>query len=310
MAGARSGRPCSIFYALEGGTDVTILVTGAAGFIGRHLVHRLRAEGESVIGVDRRPGADRQLDLLTCDLDPLLSEVSWVVHLAGQPGVRESWQRFSEYARGNIELTQRLLEGLRGRPVQKFLLASTSSVYGSAPMPAREDGPLLPVSPYGATKLAAESLCDLYGRTVGLPWVALRFFTVYGPGQRPDMAFTRWLTAQRDGEPIPLFGDGGQMRDFTYVDDAVEAIFRALFGPAEGCAVNVGGGSPVSIRDALDLIEAVTGRPVRVDSHPTVQGDMRATAANTERLGALIGFVPQNSLAEGLAQQWQWIQSL
>jgi nucleoside-diphosphate-sugar epimerase len=176
-------------------------------------------------------------------------------------------------------------------------------------MPAREDGPALPVSPYGATKLAAESLCDLYGRTADLPWVALRFFTVYGPGQRPDMAFTRWLTAQRDGQPIHLFGDGNQMRDFTYVDDVVEAIFRALFGPAEGCPVNVGGGNPVSIREAMEQIEAVTGRPLQVEYHPVAHGDMRATAANTERLGDLLGFVPQTSLAEGLARQWQWIQS-
>ncbi|HLO02711.1 MAG TPA: NAD-dependent epimerase/dehydratase family protein [Symbiobacteriaceae bacterium] len=288
---------------------MTILVTGAAGFIGRHVVQRLRAEGEAVLGVDQRPGADRQLDLLTADLDPLLAGVDGVIHLAGQPGVRESWQRFPDYARGNIELTQRLLEALRERPLQKFVLASTSSIYGAAPMPAREEGPLLPVSPYGATKLAAEGLCDLYGRTASIPWVALRFFTVYGPGQRPDMAFTRWLTAQRDGQPVQLFGDGGQVRDFTYVDDVVEAVLRALSGKAEGCAINVGGGSPVSIREALALIEAVTGRPVLIDQQPVAPGDMRITAANTERLTDLLGYVPKTSLADGLARQWEWIQT-
>lgn len=288
---------------------MTILVTGAAGFIGRHVVERLGAEGEAVRGVDQRPGADLQLDLLTADLEPLLSGVDAVIHLAGQPGVRESWQRFPAYARGNIELTQRLLEGLRGRPLRKFVLASTSSVYGAAPMPAREDGPALPVSPYGATKLAAESLCDLYGRTAAIPWVALRLFTVYGPGQRPDMAFTRWLTAQRDGEPIQLFGDGGQVRDFTYVADVVEAVRRAVQSDAQGCAINVGGGRPVTIRAALDLIGAVTGRPVQIDQQPVAPGDMRLTAASTERLADLLGFVPQTSLAEGLARQWESIQT-
>lgn len=288
---------------------MTILVTGAAGFIGRHVVERLRAEGETVLGVDLRPGADLQLDLLTADLDPLLADAEAVIHLAGQPGVRESWQRFPDYARGNIELTQRLLEGLRGRPLQKFVLASTSSVYGAAPMPAREDGPALPVSPYGATKLAAESLCDLYGRTAAIPWVALRFFTVYGPGQRPDMAFTRWLTAQRDGHPIQLFGDGGQIRDFTYVADVVEAIWRAAKSEVQGCAINVGGGSPVSIREALQAIEAVTGRPLQIDQQPVAPGDMRVTAASTERLANLLGYVPQTSLPEGLARQWASIRA-
>jgi nucleoside-diphosphate-sugar epimerase len=284
---------------------LTILVTGAAGFIGRHVVASLRAEGEAVRGVDRRPGADLQLDLLTTDLGPLLDGVDAVVHLAGQPGVRESWHAFPDYARGNIELTQRLLEALRGRPLRKFLLASTSSVYGEAPMPAREDGPALPVSPYGATKLAAEGLCDLYGRTAGIPWLALRFFTVYGPGQRPDMAFTRWLTAQRDGRPIHLFGDGSQVRDFTYVADVAHAVVRALTSPASGCAINVGGGRSVSIKEVLTLIEAVTGRPVLVEQQPVAPGDMRATTASTERLAALLGFVPQTPLTEGIAHQWR-----
>jgi UDP-glucuronate 4-epimerase len=286
-----------------------IVVTGAAGFIGRHLVARLQSEGKAVLGLDRRPGADLQVDLLTADLQPLLDGAEAVVHLAGQPGVRDSWRRFPDYARGNIEATQRLLEALRGRPLQKFLLASTSSVYGAAPMPAREDGPLLPVSPYGATKLAAEGLCDLYGRTTGIPWVALRFFTVYGPGQRSDMAFTRWLTAVLEGRSIPLYGDGSQLRDFTFVDDAVEAICRALFGPAAGCAINVGGGTPVTIRAAIELLQDVTGRPVVIDPGPPALGDMPVTAAHTERLERLLGFMPKTPLADGLARQWAWIQS-
>lgn len=283
------------------------LVTGAAGFIGSHLVRTLRAEGHRVVGLDRRPGADLCLDLLTDDLSPALAGQEYVIHLAGQPGVRESWQRFADYARGNIEVTQRLLEALRGWPLHKFVLASTSSVYGEAAMPAAEDGPALPVSPYGATKLAAETLCDLYGRTAGLPWVALRYFTVYGPGQRPDMAFTRWLRAVRDGGPVALYGTGEQRRDFTYVDDAVEATIRAAVANVDGLAINVGGGSSIRMLDALTAIERVTGRPLQVQRQGAAPGDMAATLADTRRLERLLAFRPQTPLEEGLRRQYEWL---
>jgi len=285
------------------------LVTGAAGFIGSHLVEHLRDEGHVVVGLDRRPGADVQGDLLTMDLAPLLDGVEYVVHLAGQPGVRESWADFPAYSRGNIETTQRLLEALRGRKIKKFLLASTSSVYGDAPMPAREDGPALPVSPYGATKLAAEQLCDLYGRVAGIPWVALRYFTVYGPRQRPDMAFSRWLTAAITGQPIQVYGDGSQVRDFTYVGDAVRATLRAATGPAAGMAINVGGGGAVPIRKAIRLIAALTGRPLRVEHLPPAAGDMRETRADTTRLWQEVGCLPATPLEEGLWLQYQWLLS-
>lgn len=291
------------------------LVTGASGFIGSHLTRYLAAGGHTVAALDRRPApADlaggvqfHHCDLLDADLAPALDGVDYVIHLAGQPGVRESWAQFSSYARGNIETTQRLLEALRHQPLKKFVLASTSSVYGSAPMPAREDGPALPVSPYGATKLAAEQLCDLYGRTAGLPWVALRYFTVYGPGQRSDMAFTRWLRAARDSTPIQLYGDGEQVRDFTFVCDAVRATVQAALSPAGGVPVNVGGGRPVSIRQALSLIEQVTGRSLQIDPQPAADGDMRITQADTTRLSRLVGTLPATPLAEGLQHQWQWI---
>jgi UDP-glucuronate 4-epimerase len=283
------------------------LVTGAAGFIGSHLMELLRAEGHEATGIDRRPGTDVQGDLLTIDLAPLLDGVEYVVHLAGQPGVRESWSEFPAYSRGNIETTQRLLEALRGRKLKKFLLASTSSVYGEAPMPAKEDGPALPISPYGATKLAAEQLCDLYGRIGAIPWVALRYFTVYGPRQRPDMAFQRWLTAAIKGEPIRVFGDGGQVRDFTYVLDACRATQRAALNPVTNMAINVGGGSPVTVRKAIRLIAGLTGRPIRVEHLQTATGDMRETRADTHRLWQEVGFLPSTPLEEGLWQEYQWL---
>lgn len=283
------------------------LVTGAAGFIGRHVVRRLTAEGHDVVAVDRRPGFV-QGDLLTMDLAPLLDGTEYIIHLAGQPGVRESWSQFADYSRGNIEVTQRLLEALRGhKEVRKFVLASTSSVYGAAPMPAREDGPALPVSPYGATKLAAEQLCDLYGRTTGLPWLALRYFTVYGPGQRPDMAFTRWLTAARDGTPIQIYGAGDQVRDFTYVDDIVAATVKAALVPARSLAINVGGGSAVPIKAAIRTIESIAGKSLQVNQLPPAPGDMPLTRASTFRLQREIGLLPATPLAEGLRRQYEWI---
>ncbi len=284
------------------------LVTGAAGFIGSHLVRRLRTAGEDVTGLDRRPGTDVQADLLEMDLAPLLDGVDCVLHLAGQPGVRESWAQFPAYARGNIETTQRLLEALRGRPLRKFVLASTSSVYGQAPMPAAEDGPALPISPYGATKFSAELLCDLYGRTVGLPWVALRYFTVYGPGQRPDMAFTRWLTAARDRTPVTIYGKGDQIRDFTYVDDAVEATIRAAVAPVCSVVLNVGGGSVVPLRTALDAIQRIVGRKLDLQYLPPAPGDMAVAQADTTRLKAALGFVPATPLVDGLRAQHAWLE--
>lgn len=293
------------------------LVTGAAGFLGRHLVRRLAREGHLVTAVDRRapPPADlqegegrvlwKQADLLTENLAPLIEGAEYCLHLAGQPGVRESWADFPHYARGNLETTQRLLEAFSQKPLSKFVLASTSSVYGEAPMPAREDGPLLPVSPYGATKLAAEQLCALYGRTAQLPWLALRYFTLYGPGQRPDMAFARWFSAARAGKALPLFGSGEQVRDFTYVTDGVEATIRAALASARNMAINVGGGSRIAVRAAIALIARTTGRTLKVRRLPPARGDMPVTCADTGRLQRELAWLPDTSLEEGLARQYQ-----
>jgi len=283
-----------------------MVLTGAAGFIGRHLVRRLRSEGHQVVGLDRRLGADLQIDLLESDLRPLVAGAEIVIHLAGQPGVRESWGQFSAYSRGNIETTQRLLEALRDQPPRKFVLASTSSVYGDAPMPAAEEGPVYPISPYGATKLAAEQICDLYQRTCGIPWVALRYFTAYGPGQRPDMAFSRWFQAALAGRPVTIYGTGDQARDFTYVDDIVEATLRAALAPVTG-PLNVGGGSFVPIRTALGLIEEITGVTLELQHLSPAAGDMQVTQADTSRLLAETGYQPATPLKIGLRRQWDSI---
>jgi UDP-glucose 4-epimerase len=235
-----------------------------------------------------------------------------VYHLAAQAGVRASWGReFAHYTEHNVLATQRLLEAAleAGRP--RIVYASSSSVYGDAAvLPLREDGPCRPVSPYGVTKLAAEHLALLYHRNHGLPTVSLRFFTVYGPRQRPDMAFHRFLKAARDGQPITLFGDGSQTRDFTYVDDIVSAVRAAALSGRPGCVYNVGGGERVALNEVLRLIESVTGRRLQVQRQEPQMGDMKDTFADTSAASRDLGFRSTVALAEGLAREWRWIRGL
>ncbi|MGI5527814.1 NAD-dependent epimerase/dehydratase family protein [Streptomyces syringium] len=296
------------------------LVTGAAGFIGSHLCAHLLAAGDTVVGVDSftdvydpalkernlrtltpRPGFTfHRADLLTADLGPLLDGADTVYHLAGQPGVRPSWgAEFPVYTARNVLATQALLETVRTRPVGKFVYASSSSVYGDAPTPTPETACPRPVSPYGITKLAGEHLCELYRTAYGLPTVSLRLFTVYGPRQRPDMAFARLLDAARGGAPFPLYGDGEQTRDFTYVLDAVTAMRDAARSPFTGVA-NLGGGSPVSMKQAVAAVEDLVG-PVEVVSRPAGPGDARHTGADITLARRAFGFHPRTALHDGIS---------
>ncbi|MEK6709690.1 MAG: NAD-dependent epimerase/dehydratase family protein, partial [Nitrospinota bacterium] len=255
------------------------LVTGAAGFIGSHLCERLLGAGARVVGVDRFSSyyarADKEenlaalkgmknfefheIDLSGDPLEGLLERVDGVFHLAAQAGVRASWGKsFEVYLADNLLATQRLLEGVKGRPVRRFVFASSSSVYGEgAEGPTREDSPKRPLSPYGVTKLGGENLCNLYHQNHGVPAVSLRYFTVYGPRQRPDMAFHRFLEAGLRGEPISLYGDGEQSRDFTYVADAVEGTFAAMEKGGPGAVYNIGGGQRATVNEVLRCIEEI-----------------------------------------------------
>ncbi len=305
------------------------LVTGAAGFIGSHLSAALLDGGASVTGIDcftdyyartlkeanlatvrERPGFTFvEGALQEMDLEPLLAGVTHVFHLAAQAGVRKSWGRdFDVYTRNNIEATQRLLEALVGMPIQKYVYASSSSVYGDdVPLPMREDTYLQPLSPYGVSKLAAEHLGHLYWANHKVPAVSLRFFTVYGPRQRPDMGFQRFLTAVRDDKPITVYGDGEQTRDFTFVGDIVAANIAAAEKGRPGSVYNIGGGSRVTLNHVLELIGKVTGKKVAIQREPEQKGDMRHTYADTSAARRDLGFTPKVTLESGLAQQYRWL---
>jgi nucleoside-diphosphate-sugar epimerase len=288
------------------------LVTGAAGFIGSHLVDRLLADGATVTGVDlftdyydvdhkRRNVAgavasDRfslvETDLRAADLRPLLDGVDVVFHQAGQPGVRSSWaEGFADYVGQNVLATQRLLEAAKGTSLQRFVYASSSSIYGTAARyPTVETDLPTPTSPYGVTKLAGEHLAVLYARNHGVPTTALRYFTVYGPRQRPDMAIYRLIEAARHGHPFPLFGDGGHVRDFTFVADVVEANLAAARSDAPtGLVVNVAGGDSTTMSGLVEVVERAVGRPVHLDRLAEQPGDVRRTGGDVSAATAALG---------------------
>jgi nucleoside-diphosphate-sugar epimerase len=297
------------------------VVTGAAGFIGSHLCEHLLAHGDEVTGVDaltdyydparkrdnlrpllgRSRFTFRQGDLLAIALDPLLGGADVVYHLAGQPGVRGSWgPGFAVYLERNVMVTQRVLEAARRTALRRLVYASSSSVYGDAEAyPTREAVRPRPVSPYGVTKLAAEHLCETYRTVFGVPAVSLRLFSVYGPRQRPDMALARLVAAACAHRPFPLYGDGAQSRDFTYVADVVTAMRAAALSPWTGVA-NLGGGSEVTMRQAIALLEQLTV-PVRVVPGPQRPGDARRTAADITVARAAFGYRPATDLRSGLA---------
>jgi UDP-glucuronate 4-epimerase len=308
-----------------------MLVTGAAGFIGSHLSQRLLADGHTVVGVDcftdyydptlkerhaaaveRGAGGRFELvrsDLALADLDELLAGVDVAFHQAGQPGVRLSWSDgFAAYVERNVTVTQRLLEAARRADLARFVFASSSSVYGNADRYPVDEGVVpRPHSPYGVTKLAAEHLCSLYGENWGLPTVSLRYFTVYGPRQRPDMAMHRLVEAARHQIPFPLFGDGSHVRDFTFVEDVVRANVAAADADiAPGTFVNVAGGGEARMSDVIDLVGELAGRSVPVDRQAPKAGDVARTGATTEQAHRLLGWSPTVSLREGLAAQVAW----
>lgn len=307
------------------------LVTGAAGFIGSHLASALLDRDAQVIGLDcftdyyarslkeANLTVNKQREgfhfvegrIQDVDLGSLLSGVTHVFHLAAQAGVRKSWGRdFRVYSDNNVDASQQLLEACVGLPLHKFVYASSSSIYGdNVSIPMRETALPQPVSPYGVTKLAAEQLCYLYHVNHGVPTSSLRYFTVYGPRQRPDMGFHRFISAAIAGDPITLYGDGEQTRDFTFVHDAVAATVAAGERGIPGRAYNIGGGSRVSINQVLDLIGRVSGRSLDVRREPAQKGDMRDTFADTSLARADLGFVPTVSLEEGIAAEYRWLST-
>jgi nucleoside-diphosphate-sugar epimerase len=308
------------------------LVTGAAGFIGSHLTAGLLDRGAEVMGLDcftdyypraikeanldhnrRRDGFQFiETRIQDADLASLLDGVTHVFHLAAQAGVRKSWGRdFNTYTENNVEASQQLLEACVGRPLHRFVYASSSSLYGdNVAIPMREDALPQPVSPYGVTKLAAEQLCYLYQVNYGVPTTSLRYFTVYGPRQRPDMAFHRFIRAALAGQPITLYGDGEQTRDFTFVADAVAGTVAAGDRGVPGRAYNLGGGSRVTVNHVLEIIGRVTGQPLTICREPAQKGDMRDTYADTSLAKADLGFAPRVSLEEGIEAEYRWLSTI
>jgi nucleoside-diphosphate-sugar epimerase len=305
------------------------LVTGCAGFIGSHLSERLVAEGYEVVGVDcftdyyardiKESNLARLMDeprftLLEMDLssdpvDGLLEGVHEVYHLAAQAGVRGSFgDTFELYVRNNIQASQRLLEQATRNPVESFVYASSSSVYGNAAtFPTSEQSPRQPVSPYGMTKVATEDIAGVYNRNHGVPTVGLRYFTAYGPRQRPDMAFNRFIRKAIAGEPIVILGDGLQVRDFTYIDDVVAGTRAAAARGVGGSVYNIGGGAPVELNHVVDMLEQVLEKRVLVEHRPAARGDVDKTCADASLAERELGTVPVTPLATGLAAEIEWM---
>ena len=307
----------------------TMLVTGAAGFVGSNLVDALLARGDSVIGVDcltpyyppdskrlnlthalTQPGFELiEADLRNADLTAMLDGVDVVFHQAAQPGVRLSWSDgFSDYASHNVLATQRLLEGVRDADVRRVVYASSSSVYGNQDrFPTVESDLPRPYSPYGVTKLAAEHLCALYAENWGVATVALRYFTVYGPRQRPDMSIYRLCEAVGTGASFPRFGDGTQVREFTYVSDIVAAnLLAADADLAPGVTMNIAGGGEITLNELIAMVGDLAGVDVAVENHPSQAGDAKRNGGSTDRATELLGWTPEVTLREGIAAQLAW----
>jgi nucleoside-diphosphate-sugar epimerase len=305
------------------------VVTGAAGFIGSHLCERLLADGHAVTGIDcftpyyprpvkernlsavlgRRHFAFHEIDLSEGVPAEAVRGAEWVFHLAAMPGLTRSWLDFDTYNRHNLTATHRLLEALKGSPtLQRLVYASTSSVYGKYAS-GDESLPTRPSSPYGITKLAGEQLCRVYGDEFGVPAVVLRYFSVYGPRQRPEMGYHLFINAILTGKPITLTGDGLQVRGNTYVADCVEATVRAA-GAMPGETFNLGGGELVTVVEVIRRLERIIGKTAVIERHPPRKGDQLATGADVTKLTRHLGWKPTTSIDEGLAKQVEWQRQL
>ncbi|MEW1920595.1 NAD-dependent epimerase/dehydratase family protein [Pseudarthrobacter oxydans] len=311
-----------------------VVITGVAGFVGSNLAKSLLARGDvQVVGIDSLTDyypVENKLrnldglqddnfdfvdgDLATLDLAPVLNGVAAIFHQAGQPGVRKSWgDEFGIYTTQNVLVTQRLLEASRSLDtLEAFVYASSSSVYGDAEQyPTSETDRPMPMSPYGVTKLAAEHLVTLYAKNFGVPTVSLRYFTVYGPGQRPDMAFNKFFRAAINDEPIPVYGDGTQIREFTHVADIVEANIQAwLRRPPAGSVINLSGGSSVTVNEVLTKIAEITGKDLDVQHLPKVAGDVFRTGGSTQMAKDLLAWRPKIDIDAGLRSEYLWMMGL
>jgi len=306
------------------------LVTGCAGFIGSHLAERLLELNHEVIGVDsftdyysikqketnitdlmnEKRFYMVEKDLLKIDLPKLLSGVDYVFHQAAQAGVRYSWgDSFEVYTKNNILSTQKLLEACKNSQIKKLIYASSSSIYGDVKsLPMKESATPAPVSPYGVTKLAAEHLCYLYSKNFKVPTISLRYFTVYGPRQRPDMAFNKFIKAISSGEEIQVFGDGKQTRDFTYISDITDANILAMQSDVDdGEAFNIGGGSRRILNDVIKIIEKETGKKANINYIEKQAGDVNHTYADTSKAADKLSYKPKISLKQGIKEEVKWM---
>jgi len=309
-----------------------VLVTGVAGFIGSHLAERLIREGHKVIGVDcftdyypreikesniKKMRGDNAFefhdaDILEINLENVLGNVDVIFHQAAQAGVRASWgANFKIYTENNVRATQRLLEASKSARLKKFIFASSSSIYGDAESyPTREEMKPMPISPYGVTKLAAEHLCYLYYKNYGVPTINLRYFTVYGPRQRPDMAFHKFIKAIFNNEEIIVFGDGEQTRDFTYIDDIIDANVVAMTVQAAGEVFNIGGGSRITVNETIDIIERVCEKKARKKYIEKQKGDVIHTAADISKAREVFGYEPKFDVEKGISNEVAWLRTI
>jgi UDP-glucuronate 4-epimerase len=309
-----------------------ILITGAAGFIGSHLCEKLLTDknyevtgidtfiGPTPVGLKHMNLSSLQghprftlypIDLLTADLEKLLENVEIIYHLAAIPGVRSSWGKdFGPYVTNNIVVTQRLLEAIKNKPLIKFVYASTSSVYGEKHGKVTENTHLSPLSPYGITKLTGEHLCNVYHKSYNIPIVTLRYFTVYGPRQRPDMAFHRFITQILKDEPLTIFGDGTQSRDFTFISDCVEGTAAIINkNNVIGQTINIGGQERATVNEVVSMIEELTGKKANIVYLPKLTGEPKHTWADISTARNLLDYEPKISLREGLAREIEYIRS-